>query len=75
MAANPMLLAGTFLAEGAAVAWGVWELWKLRPRKDDAAEDSSAFARSTEPSDSPEAPGHAEGQHGAHDGRTETIEG
>ena len=53
MSHNVLFIAGLVLFDGLAVAWGLWELHKLRPSKDETA--------------SPEAPRHPEGEHGADD--------
>jgi hypothetical protein len=68
MTTNPVALAGTFLVEGGAVAFAVWELWKLRPRKDDKPDAPSAFARTPKEEPSPEPAGHPEREHGPDDG-------
>jgi hypothetical protein len=62
MAANPLGLIETSLVEGVVLVWACWELWSVRKRRAPPAE------KPTPPPASPEDPGHAEGQHGPHDG-------
>jgi hypothetical protein len=42
-----------FLFEGAAVVWGLWQLWQVRPnRKEKDAETSEPITSDKTPSDS-----------------------
>jgi hypothetical protein len=37
----PKMLLELVLFEGAAVAWGVWQLWQVRPRRADKPADAA----------------------------------
>ncbi len=62
MDTNTLFLIEIVLFSGVALAWGIWEYWSVRPGKDAAKKQASSE------------PGHAEGQHGAHDGMREPTE-
>jgi hypothetical protein len=73
MGTNGVFIAELILFEGGAVAWGAWELWKLRPGKTDTADEPSALAWAAPKSTpteaaSPDPPGHSEREHGADQG-------
>jgi hypothetical protein len=63
MTTRYIFLIESFLFEGSALAFGIWQLWTVWPRKKDKADEPSALARSSE-----EDTRHAEGQHRADDG-------
>jgi hypothetical protein len=60
MKSNPVFLLETLLFEGLALAFGIWQLWTVWPRKTPKT-DPSAPA-------SDEGARHAEGEHGANHG-------
>jgi hypothetical protein len=55
MKSHYVFLLETGLFEGAALAWGIWELWSLRRRKDETPTSKPAAAENL-----PKAPGHPE---------------
>lgn len=59
MNSNTHFLLELTLFEGAAVAWAAWEFWSARPDRKAKPPERSG--------DSPESPGHPEGEHRAHD--------
>ncbi len=60
MKSSPVFLLETFLFEGVALAFGIWQLWTVWPKNTPKADPPSL------PSD--EGAGHAEGQHGPNHG-------
>lgn len=63
---HPLLLLELFVFGGAALAWGIWELWQTERairRAKEGVSDPPAVADSG-------ASGHAEGEHELDDGRS-----
>jgi hypothetical protein len=64
MTNHSLFLSEFLLFNGAAVAWAVWEFWKIRPWKPDKGDGSETSAMTGTPRDagpSPQKPGHPEG--------------
>jgi len=60
MGRNALFITLLIIFDGAAVAWAAWEVWTIRPGKQDHEPAPPKPA-------SPEASGHAEGEHSAND--------
>jgi hypothetical protein len=69
MGSNPVVIGALVLGETSAVAWAVWELWKLRPAAKDGERPAPDTAKhSAEAPRLPDPAGHPEREHGPHDG-------